>query len=123
MEEADMARSRERVALGLLCSAQLMLIVDVVALNVALPSLQRSLGIATSQLQLAGVAYTLTFGSLLVVAGRAGDLLGRRRLFQIGLTVFVGADRHLAGTRQRARAGAGGSHRGCRNPVKWSGIR
>lgn len=86
-----MDRMRERVTLAVLCSAQLMLIVDVVALNVALPSIQSSLGIPPGQLQLAGVAYTLTFGSLLVVAGRAGDLLGRRRLFQVGLVVFTAA--------------------------------
>jgi EmrB/QacA subfamily drug resistance transporter len=84
-----MNHARDRAALGVLCSAQLMLIVDVVALNVALPSMQRSLDIPSGQLQFAGVAYTLTFGSLLVVAGRAGDLLGRRRLFRIGLAVFT----------------------------------
>src|SRR5687767_6670314 len=84
-----MDRMRERVALAVLCAAQLMLIVDVVALNVALPTMQRSLDIAPGQLQMAGVAYTLTFGSLLVVAGRAGDLLGRRRLFRVGVAVFT----------------------------------
>jgi len=82
-------RSQRRLALVVLCAAQLMLIVDVVALNVALPSMQRSLRIPVGQLQLVGVAYTLTFGSLLVVAGRTGDVFGRRRLFRIGIAVFT----------------------------------
>jgi EmrB/QacA subfamily drug resistance transporter len=80
-----------RLALTVLCASQFMLIVDVVVLNVALPSIQRGLAIPVGQLQLAGVAYTLTFGSLLIVAGRAGDLLGRRRIFRLGLLVFTAA--------------------------------
>jgi EmrB/QacA subfamily drug resistance transporter len=84
-----MTQSKGLLAVVVLCAAQFMLIVDVVALNVALPSMQRGLHIPVGQLQLVGVAYTLTFGSLLVVAGRAGDLLGRRFLFQIGLGVFT----------------------------------
>jgi EmrB/QacA subfamily drug resistance transporter len=86
-----MGRSKGALALIVLCAAQLMLIVDVVVLNVALPSMQRGLGIPAGQLQLTGVAYTLAFGSLLIVAGRAGDLFGRRRLFLIGLGVFTAA--------------------------------
>jgi EmrB/QacA subfamily drug resistance transporter len=84
-----MLRSKGSLALLVLCATQFMLIVDIVALNVALPSIQSGLDIASGQLQLTSVAYTLTFGSLLIVAGRAGDLLGRRRLFQAGLTVFT----------------------------------
>jgi EmrB/QacA subfamily drug resistance transporter len=81
----------QRVALATLCVAQFMLIVDVVVLNVTLPSIKRELDIADAQLPLAGIAYTLTFGSLLIVAGRAGDLFGRRRIFLAGLTVFTAA--------------------------------
>ncbi|WUH98174.1 MFS transporter [Spirillospora sp. NBC_00431] len=77
------------LAFVVLCAAQFMLIVDVVVLNVALPSLQDSLGIPAEHLQFAGTAYTLTFGSLLIVAGRAGDLFGRRRIFQTGLLIFT----------------------------------
>jgi EmrB/QacA subfamily drug resistance transporter len=84
-----MHRHRGPVVLVILCVAQAMLIVDIVALNVALPSIQRGLGIGAGHLQLAGIAYTLTFGSLLIVAGRAGDVVGRRRLFQVGLAVFT----------------------------------
>jgi EmrB/QacA subfamily drug resistance transporter len=78
-----------RLALGVLLAAQFMLIVDVVVLNVALPAIQTGIDIPDSQVQLAGIAYTSTFGSLLVVAGRAGDLLGRRRIFMTGIAVFT----------------------------------
>lgn len=88
---ATSAAERPRLALIVLCLAQLMLIVDVVILNVALPSIRQGLHISDGQLQLASVAYTVTFGSLLIVAGRAGDLFGRRRLFVIGLGVFTAA--------------------------------
>jgi EmrB/QacA subfamily drug resistance transporter len=77
------------LAFAVLCAAQVMLIVDVVVLTVALPTIQAALGIPAAQLHLAGIAYTLTFGSLLIVAGRAGDLYGRRRVFRIGLLVFT----------------------------------
>lgn len=77
--------------LALLCAAQFMLIVDVVVVNVALPAIRADLGIADSRLQLVAVGYTLTFGSLLIVFGRAGDLFGRRRLFLAGLLVFTTA--------------------------------
>lgn len=73
----------------LLCAAQFMLIVDVVVVNVALPTIRADLAIPDSRLALVSVGYTLTFGSLLVGFGRMGDLFGRRRLFMIGLTVFT----------------------------------
>jgi EmrB/QacA subfamily drug resistance transporter len=75
--------------LAILCVAQLMLIADIVILNVALPSIRSALDIPDGQLQLASIAYTVTFGSLLVVAGRVGDLLGRRRLLVAGLALFT----------------------------------
>lgn len=75
--------------LVLLCATQFMLIVDVVVVTVALPTIRTDLTIADSRLPLVSVGYTLTFGSLLIVFGRAGDLFGRRRLFLIGLTVFT----------------------------------
>lgn len=78
-----------RLSLAVLLAAQFMLIVDVVVLNVALPAIQEGLAIPNGQLQLASIAYTLTFGSLLVIAGRAGDLLGRRRIFMTGVAVFT----------------------------------
>lgn len=80
---------RGRVVLVLLCAAQFMLIVDVVVVNVALPSIRADLALPDGRLALVSVGYTVTFGSLLVVFGRMGDLFGRRRLFLIGLALFT----------------------------------
>ncbi|BBH70296.1 MFS transporter [Actinoplanes sp. OR16] len=66
-----------------------MLIIDVVVVNVAIPAIRADLGIPDERLVLISIAYTLTFGSLLIASGRAGDLLGRRRLFLYGLTLFT----------------------------------
>lgn len=85
-----LGRGRQ-AALAVLCIAQFMLIVDVVVVNVALPSMRDDLGLAASRLQLVGVAYALTFGSLLIPFGRAGDLFGRRRLFLAGVGLFTAA--------------------------------
>jgi EmrB/QacA subfamily drug resistance transporter len=79
------------VILAVLCAAQLMLIVDVVVVNVALPSIRSNLAVADGRLQLISVAYTLVFGSLLVVSGKAGDVLGRHRLLLAGIVLFAGA--------------------------------
>jgi EmrB/QacA subfamily drug resistance transporter len=78
-------------ALALICAAQFVLQLDFSIVNVALPSIQRELGLAASQLQWIVTGYALTFGSLLLVGGRAADLLGRRRLLSIGLTLFAAA--------------------------------
>ncbi len=83
------SRVARRTVLSILCVAQFMLIVDVVVVNVALPSIRADLDIADSRLQLVAVGYTLTFGSLLILFGRMGDLFGRRRLFLAGLAVFT----------------------------------
>jgi EmrB/QacA subfamily drug resistance transporter len=83
--------ARRRMALATLCAAQFMLVLDVVVVNVAIPTIRDDLGIAHSQIQLTGICYTLTFGSLLVVAGRVGDLVGHRRLLLAGLAVFTAA--------------------------------
>ena len=83
--------ARDLLALAVLCAAQFMLIVDVVVVNVALPTIRTDLHIPDSRLQLVAVAYTLSFGSLLIVFGRAGDLVGRRRLFTAGVATFTAA--------------------------------
>ncbi|HEY1762010.1 MAG TPA: MFS transporter, partial [Acidimicrobiales bacterium] len=75
--------------LALLCTAQLVLTLDFSIVNVALPTIQRELHFSSANLQWIVTGYALTFGSLLLLAGRAGDLLGRRRLLVIGLIVFV----------------------------------
>ncbi len=78
-----------RIVLAVLCAAQLMLIIDVVIVNIALPAIKANLQIADARLPFASIAYTLVFGSLLIVAGRAGDLFGRRRLLLAGMAVFT----------------------------------
>ena len=75
-------------ALGLVCAAQFVLQVDFSIVNVALPTIQRDLGFAPADLQWVVTGYALTFGSLLLPGGRAGDLLGRRRLLVLGLVLF-----------------------------------
>jgi EmrB/QacA subfamily drug resistance transporter len=82
---------RRRAVLLLLCLAQLMVILDISAVNVALPDLSRDLSIARGSLEWTITSYSLLFGSLLLLGGRAADLLGRRRTFMAGLTVFTGA--------------------------------
>src|ERR687895_2085188 len=78
-----------RALLILLAIAQLMVILDISAVNVALPDLSRDLGIPHGDLEWTITSYSLLFGSLLLLGGRAADLLGRRRMFLAGLTVFT----------------------------------
>jgi EmrB/QacA subfamily drug resistance transporter len=75
-------------ALVLLCAAQFMVILDITVVNVALPSIQADLAIPIADLQWVVTAYTLAFGGLLLLGGRAADLLGRRRMFLAGLALF-----------------------------------
>jgi EmrB/QacA subfamily drug resistance transporter len=76
-------------ALTVLGVAYLMVVLDVAIVNVALPSIQRDLHFGSeSSLQWVVSGYTLTFGGLLLLGGRAGDILGRRRLFMVGLLLF-----------------------------------
>jgi EmrB/QacA subfamily drug resistance transporter len=87
-------RSAERarwIALAVVCLAQLMSIVDVSIVNVALPSIQRSLHFASSNLTWVPNGYLITFGSLLLLGGRIGDLIGRRQMFLVGVAVFTAA--------------------------------
>jgi EmrB/QacA subfamily drug resistance transporter len=74
--------------LGAMCFALFMIMLDNTVVNVALPSIQRSLHASTSSLEWTVNAYTLTFAVMLVTGGRLGDLFGRRRMFVIGVTVF-----------------------------------
>src|ERR1051325_2942648 len=84
--------SRRNAALLLvLLVAQLMVILDITAVNIALPSLAKDLQLSGSQISWTITSYSLVFGSLLLFGGRAADLLGRRRLFLTGLVVFTGA--------------------------------
>ena len=86
---------RPGLALLVLASAQLMVVLDATIVNVALPHIQRALGFSGSGLEWVVNAYALTFGGLLLLGGRAGDLLGRRKMFIAGLLLFSAAS--LAG--------------------------
>jgi EmrB/QacA subfamily drug resistance transporter len=78
-------------ALTVVCVAFFMTVLDVSIVNVALPSIKNSLHVGESSLQWVLIAYTITFGGLLLLGGRAADLLGRRRMFMIGMTLFAAA--------------------------------
>jgi EmrB/QacA subfamily drug resistance transporter len=78
-------------ALALLCGAFFMVVLDATIVLVALPSIQADLGFSEEGLQWVLSAYALTFGGLLLLGGRAADLLGRRRLFMTGVLLFTAA--------------------------------
>jgi EmrB/QacA subfamily drug resistance transporter len=85
------ARGRLRwLALGVIGVAQLMVVLDVTVMNIALPSAQRALHFTTADRQWVVTAYTLAFGSLLLVGGRLADLFGRKATFLVGLVGFAG---------------------------------
>ncbi|WP_031081236.1 MFS transporter [Streptomyces sp. NRRL WC-3549] len=77
------------IALLVIASCQLMVVLDVTIVNIALPHMQRALGFSTENLSWVVNAYTLTFGGLLLLGGRLGDILGRRRVFIFGVLLFV----------------------------------
>ncbi len=78
-----------RLALYVLCVGMLMIVLDVTIVNVALPAIQEDLHFATSSLAWVVNAYLIAFGGLLLLAGRVGDLVGRRRIFLAGVTLFT----------------------------------
>src|SRR5947209_19909768 len=84
-------RHRPNLILALLCSAQFMLILDIAIVNVALPSMQRTLGLSAENIQWVVGGYALTFGGFLMLGGRLADVIGRRRMFLTGLVLFIGA--------------------------------
>src|SRR6201985_59907 len=75
--------------LAVVCLAQFMIILDISIVNVALPSIRDGLHFSTTGLQWVVSAYTLTFAGLLLLGGRAADLLGRKRVFLAGTAFFV----------------------------------
>lgn len=85
-QDTDRARW---IALVVLCVGMLMIVLDVTVVNVALPSIQSDLGFGSSSLAWVVNAYLIAFGGLLLLAGRLGDLVGRRRVFMTGLVVFT----------------------------------
>src|SRR5947209_8667003 len=75
--------------LAVLLVAQLMVILDITAVNIAMPSIAKDLSISGTDISWTITSYSLIFGSLLLLGGRAADLLGRRRMFLAGLGVFT----------------------------------
>ncbi len=88
--EAQSDRSRW-IALVVLCAGMLMIVLDQTIVNVALPSIKEDLGFSQSSLAWVVNAYLITFGGLLLLAGRLGDLVGRKSVFMAGLALFIAA--------------------------------
>src|SRR3954471_10529976 len=80
---------RRWLILALIATAQLMIVLDVTIVNIALPSAQRDLGFSNDERQWIVTAYSLAFGSLLLLGGKLGDLLGRKRTLIVGLCGFA----------------------------------
>ena len=83
------SRRRPGIALTIVLGAQLMVILDATVVNIALPNIQHGLHFSTTGLSWVMNAYALTFGGLLLLGGRAGDILGRRRVFLAGIALFT----------------------------------
>jgi EmrB/QacA subfamily drug resistance transporter len=91
---AEAASKRERrrwIALAVLCLGQLMMVLDATIVNVALPSIQRDLHFTQGNLTWVIDGYLITFGGFLLLAGRVGDLIGRKKVFLAGLVLFTAA--------------------------------
>jgi EmrB/QacA subfamily drug resistance transporter len=91
---AEIASKRERrrwIALAVLCLGQLMMVLDSTIVNVALPSIQKDLNFSQGNLTWVLDGYLITFGGFLLLAGRLGDLVGRKRVFLSGLVLFTAA--------------------------------
>ncbi|MFE1924552.1 MFS transporter [Streptomyces asoensis] len=104
------------IALTVIAACQLMVVLDATIVNIALPHIQDALSFSTTDLTWVVSAYTLTFGGLLLLGARAGDILGRRRVFMAGILLFTAAS-FLGGLAQepwqllaaRALQGVGGA--------------
>jgi EmrB/QacA subfamily drug resistance transporter len=88
-KETTMTDRNRWIALYVLCAGVLMIVLDVTVVNVALPSIQNDLGFSQAGLAWVVNAYLIAFGGLLLLAGRLGDILGRKRIFMYGLAVFT----------------------------------
>src|SRR6201996_5147547 len=82
-------QGRRGLALTIMLGAQLMIILDATVVNIALPHIQTGLNFSSTSLSWVMNGYTLTFGGLLLLGGRAGDILGRRRMFLAGIVIFT----------------------------------
>jgi MFS family permease len=100
-----------------LFAAEVLVMIDGTVVGVALPVIQRQLGIAATDLQWVVTAYTIALGSFLLVGGRAADRLGRRRVLVCGLALFSSA------ARSPRAPGATGHSDGCRPRSTWRSSR
>ncbi|WP_306930574.1 MFS transporter [Streptomyces luteogriseus] len=82
-------QGRPGIALTVIAACQLMVVLDATIVNIALPHIQEALEFSTTDLTWVVSSYTLTFGGLLLLGGRAGDILGRRRVFMTGILLFT----------------------------------
>jgi len=87
--EHDHGHRHLGIALAIITSAQLMIVLDASVVNIALPSIQADLGFSNANLSWVVNAYVLAFGGLMLLGGRLGDLLGRRRMFMVGIALFT----------------------------------
>ena len=87
--EHDHGHRHLGIALAIITTAQLMIVLDASVVNIALPSIQADLGFSQANLSWVVNAYVLAFGGLLLLGGRVGDLLGRRRIFMFGIALFT----------------------------------
>ncbi|HEY2216089.1 MAG TPA: MFS transporter, partial [Solirubrobacteraceae bacterium] len=90
-ELASRSDRRRWIALAVLCLGQLMMVLDATIVNVALPSIQHDLSFSQGNLTWVMNGYLITFGGFLLLAGRLGDLVGRKRVFLTGLVMFTAA--------------------------------
>jgi EmrB/QacA subfamily drug resistance transporter len=88
-EPSRLATRPSRLILMLLCGVQLLVVLDASIVNIALPAMQRALGFSQQNLQWVPSGYVLTFGGLLLLGGRAADLIGRRLVLNVGATLFA----------------------------------
>src|SRR5215471_13589288 len=84
-------RHRRWLALGTVCLASLMIVLDATIVNVALPAIQQDLGFSQANLAWVVNAYLLTFGGLMLLSGRLADLFGRRAMLMAGIALFTAA--------------------------------
>src|SRR5947208_15280213 len=89
MDSRAQNQVRRWLALLVVCVGQLMIVLDSTIVNVALPSIQRDLHFSQADLTWVVNSYLITYGSLLLLAGRAGDLVGRKQVFLAGVVVFT----------------------------------
>ena len=114
--------SRRWLALAVIVAAQFMVVLDIAIVNVALPAIKTDLHFSQPSLQWVISAYTILFGGFLLLGGRLGDILGRRRVFMAGLSLFTASSlalrpRVVRAVADRRSARSRGSAARCSRPL------